>query len=667
MIMNPAEQDYASWQEQPRENQGGADRARAYGVTYEELCGEFLAALSHTAKSAALYTLTHPLVTGALGRAYAALGEVLDSSGEPSLTLSFQNDFWLFNERQTPVPPLEAENLLQLFKAHGVRGMIFEAGVRVSELAALCEFLGGSARNLPPGSFGAFLERRGVKRIHPVEVRYIKESAYVHPEAAAEPAAQQTAAPRPAAVSPAPELTPRPGPAAHPAAPSRSPAAPEAQAAGKGAGQGPGAGGGGGEGREGLLGGLTLGSLLTKMVESAVKDPNERVKMYQDAMKIVKDGMAKQITEATKQLAAEKEQILNTRTRTEKVLENVAEGKVIVDKEGRILMMNSAAEEISGRKLFEVAGKHVSEHLNPAEHVLTISKDMDILPGRPVTGEVSVSGDAEVSGAMRRSMALVEDAEGRVVGAYMTLPEVTKFKQAQRLQDEFLSRVTHDLQSPLSSISSALEMLEEASLEKLDEDEKNFLAISVRNSRRLSEMIRGILDFSKLQSGKMPVHPEPCPLEPILRESVEGLLPWAKTKQIRLTLRPPSGELMVMADHQRIVQVVTNLISNSLKSTPPGGAVMVAAARAAAPDPCALIGVRDTGPGISKKDLDRIFERFVQLDNGGKREGVGLGLSIVREFVALHKGRIWAESEQGKGATFYFTLPLAPGGAWPGA
>ncbi len=655
MIMNPAEQDYVSGQEQTSEAHGSADRARVYGVTYDELCGEFLAALSHTAKSAALYTLTHPLVTGALGRAYAALGEVLDSSGESSLTLSFQNDFWLFNERQTPVPPLEADNLMQLFKAHGVRGIIFETGLRVSELAALCEFLGGSARSLPPGSLGVFLERRGVKRIHPVELRYVKESARVNPEAAV---------PRPAAVSPAPELTPRPGPVAPPAAPCRTPAAPEASpASGKGAGQGPSAGGGRGERLESLLGGLSLGSLLTKLVESAVKDPNERVKMYQDAMKIVKDGMAKQITEATRQLAAEKERILSTRTRTEKMLENVAEGKVIVDKDGRILMMNSAAEEISGRKLFEVAGKHVSEHLNPAEHVLTISKEMDILPGQPVTGAVSVSGDAEVSGAIRRSMALVEDAEGRVVGAYMTLPEVTKFKQAQRLQDEFLSRVTHDLQSPLSSISSALEMLEEASSEKLDEDGKNFLAISVRNSRRLSEMIRGILDFSKLQSGKMPVHPEPCPLEPILRESVEGLLPWAKTKQIRLTLRPPSGELIVMADHQRIVQVVTNLISNSLKSTPPGGTVVVAAARAAVPDPCALIGVRDTGPGISKKDLDRIFERFVQLDNGGRREGVGLGLSIVKEFVALHKGRIWAESEQGKGATFYFTIPLAPGGA----
>lgn len=655
MIMNPDEKNYASGPQQARENQGSADRARAYGVTYDELCGEFLAALSHTAKSAALYTLTHPLVTGALGRAYAALGEVLDSSGEPSLTLCFQNDSWVFNERQAPVPALEGENLLQIFKAHGVRGITFETGVRVSELAALCEFLGGTARNLPPGSFGAFLDRRGVKRIHPLEVRYVKENAHVHPEAAAEAAAQQAAVPRPEAVSPAPELTPRPGPAAPPGAPFRRTAAAEVR--------GPGAGAG--SAQEGLPGGLSLGSLLTRLVESAVKDPDERVKMYQDAMKMVKDGMTRQIAEATKQLAAEKEQILSTRSRTEKVLENVAEGKVIVDKEGRILMMNSAAEEISGRRLFEVAGKHVSEHLNPAEHVLTISKDMELLPGRPLTGEVAVSGDAAVSGALRRSMALVEDAEGRVVGAYMTLPEVSKFKEAQRLQDEFLSRVTHDLQSPLSSISSALEMLEEASQDKLGEDEKNFLAISVRNSRRLSEMIRGILDFSKLQAGKVPVHPEPCPLEPILRESVEGLLPWAKTKQIRLTLKLPSGELIAMADHPRIVQVVTNLISNALKSTPSGGAVMVAAARAAAPDQCAIVGVRDTGPGIAKKDLDRIFERFVQLDNGGKREGVGLGLSIVKEFVALHKGRIWVESEQGKGATFYFTLPLASGGVWP--
>jgi PAS domain S-box-containing protein len=407
---------------------------------------------------------------------------------------------------------------------------------------------------------------------------------------------------------------------------------------------------------------MSLGSLLTNLVESAVKDPDERVKMYEDALRMVREGMARQIEEKTKALAAEKEQVLNTRTRTEQVLSKVAEGKVIIDKDGRVLMMNTAAERISGRKLSELAGKQISANLNPLEHILTLSKDMDLSTGHPVTGEVSVAGDDQIGYAMRHSMALLEDDEGRVVGAFSTLPDLIKFKEAQHLQDEFLSRVTHDLQSPLSSISSALEMLTEVAGERLSEDENNFLNISLRNSRRLSEMIRGILDFSKLHAGKISVHPEPVQLCPILEEAVDSLMPWARTKGITLALKSCSPDAKVMADSPRIVQVITNLVSNAVKSTPTGGSILVAAARAATPDPSVVIGVRDTGPGISKEDMPKIFQRFVQLESSGPREGVGLGLAIVKEFVALHGGKTWVESEHGHGATFYFTLPLAQPG-----
>jgi two-component system phosphate regulon sensor histidine kinase PhoR len=407
---------------------------------------------------------------------------------------------------------------------------------------------------------------------------------------------------------------------------------------------------------------MTLGSLLTNLVESAVKDPAERVKMYEDALRLVREGMERQIAEKTKTLAAEKTQVLNTRTRTEQVLSRVAEGKVIIDKEGRILMMNPAAERISGRKLSEMVGKHVTTNLNPLEHVLTLSKDMDLSDGKTPSGEVNVSGDEQVSDVLRHSIALLEDDEGRVVGAFATLPDIIKFKETQRMQDEFLSRVTHDLQSPLSSISSALEMLTEVAAERLSEDENRFLNISLRNSRRLSEMIRGILDFSKLHEGKMSVHPAAVPLCPMLEEAVDSLTPWARSRGITLALRGCTPEAKVMADHPRIVQVLVNLISNAVKSTPRGGCVTVAAARAAVPHPAVVVGVRDTGPGISKEDMAKIFERFVQLDSSGAREGVGLGLSIVKEFVALHGGKTWAESEPGHGATFYFTLPLAQSG-----
>lgn len=405
-----------------------------------------------------------------------------------------------------------------------------------------------------------------------------------------------------------------------------------------------------------------LGAMLTSLVDSAVKDPKDRARVYEGALKILRAAMEKQIAGSTKALAAEKEQILNTRTRTEKVLTRVADGKVIVDKEGRILMMNPAAEAISGMRFSEMAGKHVSEHLKPGEHFLTISDDMDLSHGAKLTGGVSNSGDEEVGQALRQSMALLEDDEGRIVGAFATLPEIMKFRQAQRLQEEFLSKVTHDLQSPLSSISSALEMLTDTASLKLNGDERKFLDISIRNSMRLADMIHSILDFSKLQAGKLTVHPEAVPVGPIVTEAGEGLIPWARTKGISLVVRPPKPEVFAMADHKRIVQVLTNLISNAIKSTPKGGTVVVAGSRAANPDPSVMIGVRDTGCGMSKEDLGKLFQKFVQLESAGPREGVGLGLCIVAELVKMHRGKIWAESEPGKGATFYFTLPMAPPG-----
>jgi PAS domain S-box-containing protein len=637
-----------------------------YAPSYPELCSEFVSALSKSARSAALYTLKHPVVIESVTKAFALLGQVLEAKQAAALSLAFSGDVWLFNGVPVPAVTQDAQNLAAMFKAHGLRGVNFLDGARAFEIGALCEFLGTQVKNQPEGYFREFLAQRSVTAITPETDSYVKETERA-PSRAAKPVAE--AAPRPAVI-PAPGIPSRPAasggktvPKAAPPAPrpapikAARPAAPEVPA---GAGPGKGSGEGSGEKpAEVSTAGASLGALLTKLVESAVKNPQERLRVYEDALKMIKESLSQQVAETTRELAEENERILNSRSRTEQVLSKVAEGKVIVDKDGKILMMNQAAEEISGKRLAEVAGTHVSEHLNPDEHILTISEDMDLSSGGPVSGQVSVAGDEQVGRTLRRSMALLEDDEGRVVGAYATLPDLTKFKEAQRLQEEFLSKVTHELQSPLSSISSALEMLTDTAAGKLDTDENKFLKISVRNSRRLTEMIRGILDFSKLQSGKLTVNPEPVELGPLLSEAVEGLIPWAKTKGINLTVRAPVPDETVLADGKRVVQVLTNLISNAIKSTPAGGGVLVASSRVTEPEPGVIVGVRDTGRGIAREDLKKIFEKFVQVDTGEPREGVGLGLAIVKELVSLHRGRIWAESEPGKGATFFFTLPLA--------
>ncbi len=803
-----------------------------YDMSYPELCSEFLSSLAKAIKNTALYTLSHPMVIESLRKSCAILGMLFDTRKETSITLSFVNDSWLFNETAVPAVTQESQNLNAFFKAHRLQALTFVDGVQPFEIGALCELLSAQARNRPAGYTEEFFAGKGVTNIHTEPVHYVKDGGYspqaqayreppkteyprryqpdapipeIFPELQAQqegpgpaprqapkpaqatspeqqprqpqprpaqapaqaqrpPAAQPKLSPAPASRQPAPaalkpaqaQLRPQqadaagtgqaqpqfqvrqprqtqpgqaPAPAAQrpqadrqkpvlpvkpieppetetqdmdsmfgpePSAKTEAPAAAEpgqlsgastsdqdtmfgkeaarpaeggsgkeAEGPGGGkAGEGPGGGKagegtGGGKPQESLLAGMSFGGILKGLVESAVKDPKDRVKAYVDAMKMLRETMEQQIAESTRALAAEKEQALNTRTRTEQVLAKTAEGKVIVDKDGKVLMMNPAAEEIAGTKFADAVGKHISEQLRPGEHFLTLSKDMDISGGKIVSGEVEVKGDENMGRTLRRSVALLVDSDGRVVGELSTLPEMTKYKETQRMQEEFLSRVTHDLQSPLSSITSALEMLNDATASKLDPVENKFLDISIRNSHRLSQMIRGILDFSKLQSGKMDVHPVPSALAPIMAEAGEGLMPWAKTKGIKLTVRPVSPELYVMADAPRIVQVLTNLISNAIKATPEGGSVTVAAAPNPANDGGILIGVRDTGHGIPKEDLTKIFEKFVQLSSRQSMEGVGLGLAIVSDFLKLHNGKIWAVSEVGKGSTFYFTLPSA--------
>ncbi|MBI4351124.1 MAG: PAS domain S-box protein [Elusimicrobia bacterium] len=766
-----------------------------FAPTYPELCSEFLTTLAKAIKNTALYTLSHPMVLEALRKNCALLGALFDAKKEASITLTFVNDSWLFNDTPVPAVTQESQNLNAFFKAHRLQGLTFTDGIQPFEMGALCEVLAAQARNRPPGFMEEFFAGKGVNNIRPETVHYIKEGGYTQasggapaaapaprpapgsgaarpvqeifpeyqaapptarppqaapqvrqlppvqarPPQAAPPVQQSPLAARPpqtapqaqqprpavqakppqavpparqqppAAAKPPQEAKPAPAPlkktdldamfgpgpgtgAPKPAeskpvgkpapdslfGPGPGGAAPGGGKAGEGPGggkagegtgggksaEGPGGGKaaegpGGGAPRESPLGNMSFGGILKGLVESAVKDPKDRIRAYEDALKTLKDTMEQQIAESTRALAAEKEAALNTRARTEHVLSRVADGKVIVDKDGNILMMNPAAEEIAGTKLSDAVGRHITEQLRPGEHILTLSRDMDLSNGNVVSGEVDIKGDENMGRAMRRSVAMLVDADGRVVGELSTMPEITKYKEAQRMQEEFLSRVTHDLQSPLSSISSALEMLTEAAAKKLDPMESKFLDISIRNSQRLSQMIRGILDFSKLQSGKMELRPVPAFLGSILAEAVEGLMPWAKTKGINLELRPVPEGLGVLADAPRIVQVVTNLISNAIKATHEGGSVVVAAAPSPERDGNALIGVRDTGHGIPKEDLNKLFRKFVQLESRQSQEGVGLGLAIVYDFLKLHNGRIWADSELGKGSTFYFTLPLA--------
>ncbi len=232
-------------------------------------------------------------------------------------------------------------------------------------------------------------------------------------------------------------------------------------------------------------------------------------------------------------------------------------------------------------------------------------------------------------------------------------------RELAHLERDFVARVTHDLRAPLTSIRAALEILEGERKESLTEAEKRLLDTALGNADRLAAMINTILDFSKIAEGQMSVNPAKEDAAAIAREARDCLAPWARKKRIEIELSAAEGLLPVAADRLRIVQVLVNLLSNAIKFTPVGGKIaMFVGPEPRAPEKAALFSVSDNGPGIPKESLGKLFEKFSQAPSPHAAAGTGLGLAISKALVHLHQGRIWAESEEGRGAVFSFTIPF---------
>ncbi|AKJ05997.1 Sensory box histidine kinase [Archangium gephyra] len=227
-------------------------------------------------------------------------------------------------------------------------------------------------------------------------------------------------------------------------------------------------------------------------------------------------------------------------------------------------------------------------------------------------------------------------------------------RHATRARDDVLGIVAHDLRSPLNSIVLSTQSLQRRLRARSGEGgEAEVLAVIVSAAGRMSRLIEDLLDVARMEAGPLSISPSPQPTEPLLHAALEAVRLQAQAGQVHLGLEVPGALPPVLADRDRLLQVFSNLLGNALKFTPPGGQVSVGA-RVGEGQLCFF--VRDTGPGIPPETLPHVFERFWQGDRKDRR-GAGLGLSIARGLVEAHGGRIWVESELGRGSTFFFTVP----------
>jgi two-component system phosphate regulon sensor histidine kinase PhoR len=233
--------------------------------------------------------------------------------------------------------------------------------------------------------------------------------------------------------------------------------------------------------------------------------------------------------------------------------------------------------------------------------------------------------------------------------------DVTELRRAERLRRELTANISHELRTPLTSIKGFTETLLEGAI--ADEEAcRRFLAIIDSEAARLMKLVDDLMDLSRLESRAVSMEPAPVRLDALVTGALSGMRPQADRR--RITLRETTDPAIVMADRDRILQVLTNLLDNAIKFTPEGGTVDVSVTSTPAG---AVVSVTDTGRGIPADDLPRIFNRFYRVDRSRSRGagGTGLGLAIAKHIVEAHGGRISVASRVNAGSTFAFTLPVA--------
>jgi two-component system phosphate regulon sensor histidine kinase PhoR len=233
------------------------------------------------------------------------------------------------------------------------------------------------------------------------------------------------------------------------------------------------------------------------------------------------------------------------------------------------------------------------------------------------------------------------------------LQDLTRVRRLETVRRDFISNISHELRTPLASLKALADTLRDGALED-PPAARRFLDRMEVEVDALTQMVQELLELSRIESGQVGFEIAPVPVADVINPPLERLRPQAERADLQLSIDLAPDLPPVLADAERMRQVITNLVHNAIKFTPPGGEVAISAT---AGQDEVIISVRDTGVGIPADDLPRIFERFYKADRARSGGGTGLGLAIAKHIVLAHGGRIWAESVEGRGSTFSVALP----------
>jgi|GEM_PF-1596090 len=331
----------------------------------------------------------------------------------------------------------------------------------------------------------------------------------------------------------------------------------------------------------------------------------------------------------------------------ESILYGMGEGVLIITKDKKIFLINPVAQRFLGVKK--------GDRLIQKEHGSIISVlERACEAKEPIVEEIEyikkvVGGEA--SKVFNIVASRIDDSEKNLFAVAAIIRDITEEKKIERLKNELIANVSHELRTPLTSITNSIYLLE---VSLPSEKQARFIDIIKKNTERLLRVINNLLDISRIESGMLSLRMELVNIPNLIEDSTLSVKGMLISKKIELKLDIEEDFPEIYADKEGITHILTNLLSNAVKFTPPGGKITISCR---SKDDDVYISVADTGVGIPSSELDKIFGKFQRATTAEQVEGTGLGLTIVKHFVNMHKGRIRVESEIGKGTKFTVSLP----------
>jgi PAS domain S-box-containing protein len=366
--------------------------------------------------------------------------------------------------------------------------------------------------------------------------------------------------------------------------------------------------------------------------------------------------------DVTEQHEAEEALYLATRQR-ELILESVGDGIYGIDLEGRVTFINEAgarmlgyeAEDLTGLDIREVVRHGKADGTQYSKTTSPILKGMRKSEPVRVRDDVFRRHDGTQIPVEYTASPLIED--GQLSGMVVAFQDVSERRRLDRMKDEFISTVSHELRTPLATLRASLGLISSGALDRRPEKQRQMIEMAIGNCDRLVRLVNDILDFDKMENGRLPLQRVSVPAIDLLRRAAD--VAHSAATAAHISFRVEASKAVAFADPDRILQVLNELVSNAIKFSAAHTVVRLGAEKSGEDGICFVI--EDQGRGIAPEKIEHIFDRFQQGDASDSRAlgGTGLGLALCRGIIEQHSGRIWVESTPGKGSRFLFTLPAA--------